>query len=209
MPKITLYLKQAQIRSEVSGILTSGMVGVEVELVCDESWEGLSKTLVCRAGDTVKTVLVQNDRAVVAHETMIAGKWLELGVEGRSYDGSVVIPTIWERCCIVLAGVDSEAGLTVDPTMPIWAQLQSRVEALAIPPVPTEIGAIPAPAVARIGQLFRVAAVNEQGAVLAVEAVDLPTSIPQCSVSDDGKFLRVVGGIAAWSAVINAEEARF
>lgn len=150
MPKITLYLKQAQIRSEVSGILTSGMVGVEVELVCDGSWEGLSKTLVCRAGDTVKTVLVQNDRAVVAHETMIAGKWLELGVEGRSYDGSVVIPTIWELCCIVLAGVDSEAGLTVDPTMPIWAQLQSRVEALAIPPVPTEIGAIPAPAVARI-----------------------------------------------------------
>ena len=41
MPKITLYLKDAEIHSEVSGILTSGMVGVEVNLVCDDSWDGL------------------------------------------------------------------------------------------------------------------------------------------------------------------------
>ena len=61
MAEITLYLKDAQIRSRVSGILASGMVGVEVNLCCDENWEGLHKTLVCRAGDTVKTVLVQND----------------------------------------------------------------------------------------------------------------------------------------------------
>ena len=53
MPRITLYLNDAEIRSEVSGILTSGMVGVEVDLVCDEAWEGLNKTLVCRSGDVI------------------------------------------------------------------------------------------------------------------------------------------------------------
>lgn len=172
MAEITLYLKDAQIRSQVSGILTSGMVGVEVNLCCDESWDGLRKTLVCRAGDAVKTVLVQNNRAVVAHETLVAGKWLEIGVEGRNDDDSVVIPTLWERCCIVLPGVDGDADPSADPTMPIWAQLQSRVEALEIPPVPAEIGALPGPMAAKVGQYFRVADVNKMGAVTAVEAVD-------------------------------------
>lgn len=174
MAKITLYLKDAQIRSEVSGILTSGMVGVEVELVCDESWEDLSKTLVCRAGDVVKTVLVQNDRAVVAHETMVAGKWLELGVEGINDDGSVLIPTLWERCCIVLPGADSSADATVDPTMPIWMHLQKRVESLEVPPVPSDIGALPTPLAAKVGQYLRVADVNNIGVVTQMEAVDAP-----------------------------------
>ena len=33
--------------------------------------------------------------------------------------------------------------------------------------------------------------------------------IPACSASDNGKFLRVVGGIAAWDTIPNAEEASF
>ena len=123
MPRITLYLKDAEIRSEVSGILTSGMAGVEVNLICDDSWDGLLKTLVCRAGDIAKSVLVKNDRAVVAHEVMTAGNWL----------------------------------------------------ALETPPVPVEIGALPRPMVAKIGQFFRVADVNQIGAVVAVEAVDMPS----------------------------------
>ena len=175
MPKITLYLNDAEIRSEVSGILTSGMVGVEVDLVCDEAWEGLNKTLVCRSGDVVKTVLVQNDCAVVAHEALAAGKWLELGVEGRNDDGSVVIPTLWERCCIVMPGADGDADLTADPTLPVWAQLQSRVAALEVPPVPSDIGALPGPVWAKVGQHFQVAAVNKIGRVVAVEAVDMPS----------------------------------
>ena len=175
MPRITLYLNDAEIRSEVSGILTSGMVGVEVDLVCDEAWEGLNKTLVCRCGDVVKTVLVQNDCAVVAHEALAAGKWLELGVEGRNDDGSVVIPTLWERCCIVMPGADGDADLTADPTLPVWAQLQSRVAALEVPPVPSDIGALPGPVWAKVGQHFQVAAVNKIGRVVAVEAVDMPS----------------------------------
>ena len=175
MPRITLYLKDAEIRSEVSGILTSGMAGVEVNLICDDSWDGLLKTLVCRTGDIAKSVLVKNDRAVVAHEALVEGKWLELGVEGRNEDGSVVIPTLWERCCIVMPGTDAQADPTADPTLPIWGQLQKRVEALEIPPIPVEIGALPRPMVAKIGQFFRVADVNQIGAVVAVEAVDMPS----------------------------------
>ena len=188
MAKITLYLKDAQIRSEVSGILTSVMVGVEVKLVCDENWEDLSKTLICRAGDIAKTTFVKDNRAVVAHETMVAGKWLELGVEGRNDDGSVVIPTLWERCCIVLPGADSSADQTVDPTLPIWMQLQKRVESLEVPHAPSDIGALPTPLAAEVGQYLRVAGVNSIGAVTQVEAVDAPKQ------NDDA--VKTVNGIA-------------
>jgi hypothetical protein len=33
--------------------------------------------------------------------------------------------------------------------------------------------------------------------------------VPDCTTSDNGKFLRVVNGVAAWSTVPNAEEASF
>lgn len=118
MPRITLYLKDAQLRCEVSGILTSGMVGVEAELICDEAWDGMRKTLVCRAGDTVRTVWVHDDRAVIPSQTMVAGKWLELGVEGRNAKGTLVIPTQWDRCCIVLPGAVVEDGTGEEPALP-------------------------------------------------------------------------------------------
>lgn len=118
MPLITLYLKDAELRSQVSGILTSGMVGIEVKLVCDESWNGLRKTVVFRAGDIVKTVFVHNDRVVVPRQTLVAGKWLEIGVEGRNLNGTLVIPTQWDRCCIVLPGAVTEDTPEETPTQP-------------------------------------------------------------------------------------------
>jgi hypothetical protein len=33
--------------------------------------------------------------------------------------------------------------------------------------------------------------------------------VPSCTTSDNGKFLRVVNGVAAWSTVPNAEGASF
>ena len=35
------------------------------------------------------------------------------------------------------------------------------------------------------------------------------TSVPACSTSNNGQFLRVVNGVATWSTVSNAEEASF
>ena len=37
----------------------------------------------------------------------------------------------------------------------------------------------------------------------------LDTRIPAASASDNGKFLRVVNGVATWTKVPNAEEASF
>ena len=38
---------------------------------------------------------------------------------------------------------------------------------------------------------------------------DNTQNVPSCTTSDDGKFLRVVGGVATWSTVPNAEGVRF
>lgn len=41
----------------------------------------------------------------------------------------------------------------------------------------------------------------------AVNQIDI--SVLNCTTNDNGKFLRVVNGVAAWSTVPNAEEATF
>lgn len=50
MTSITLILTGASIRSEVDGVLTSGMVGIPVTIRYDDAWNGLIKNLVCRCG---------------------------------------------------------------------------------------------------------------------------------------------------------------
>ena len=40
-------------------------------------------------------------------------------------------------------------------------------------------------------------------------AIDAIYAVPSCTTSDNGKFLRVVNGIAAWQTVQNAEEVAF
>lgn len=42
-----------------------------------------------------------------------------------------------------------------------------------------------------------------------VDKETLNTRIPATSASDNGKFLRVVNGVATWTTVSNAEEASF
>ena len=61
----------------VTGPLTSGMVGIPVTIQYDETWEGLTKNLVCRCGlkdsdgGETRTILNVDKTAVVAHEVML------------------------------------------------------------------------------------------------------------------------------------------
>jgi hypothetical protein len=58
---------------------------------------------------------------------------------------------------------------------------------------------------------------NNETLIAVLTAIDetkadketLNTRIPAASASDNGKFLRVVNGVAAWTKVPNAEEASF
>ena len=135
LTSIKLIVHGAKARAEVHGVLTAGMVGIPVTIEFDESWNGLSKNLVCRGGlgyDKFKgesrTILGVGTTAKVAPEVMIAGEVLYLGVEGYNADGSLVIPTTWACCGTIQEGVKTEGGPSEDPTLPIWEQLQARID---------------------------------------------------------------------------------
>lgn len=137
LTSIRLILRGAKASAEVHGVLTAGMVGIPVTIEYDESWNGLSKNLVCRGGlgydnfrGESRTFLGVGTTAKVAPEVLIAGNVLYLGIEGYNADGSLVIPTTWARCGIIQDGVKTEGGPSEDPTLPIWSQLQTQIDQL-------------------------------------------------------------------------------
>lgn len=135
LTSIILKVNGAHAWAKVSGILTSGMVGLPVTIDCDESWEGLTKNLVCRCSSwddedvEIRTILNVGETAAVAHEVMQAGMRLHLGIEGFREDGTLVIPTTWATCeGTIRRGANSNGDPGTDPELPIWNQLQAQIE---------------------------------------------------------------------------------
>ena len=108
-------------------VLTAGMVGQQVEFRFDESWDKMGKTAVFRAGDVTKDATVTNSIAKVPHEVLIPGLSVEIGVYGTKDDGAIVIPTVWAKTNIVEFGADPSGDESLDPTLPIWGQLQEEL----------------------------------------------------------------------------------
>ena len=134
MTSIALKVIGAQAQALVTGPLTSGMVGIPVTIEYDETWEGLTKNLICRCSvrDTdsreQRAILNVGSTAVVAHEVMQADTHLYLGLEGFSPDGSLVIPTTWAMCGFICQGANTGEDLSAAPTLPVWDQLQARID---------------------------------------------------------------------------------
>lgn len=127
MTSIKLIVSGASARAEVDGLLTSGMVGIPVTISYDSAWGGLTKALVCRGGSVIRTILNVDGMAAVPHECMIANATLQIGVEGRNADGTLVIPTVWARCGLICSGANADADPSTDPTLPVWAQIESKI----------------------------------------------------------------------------------
>lgn len=108
--------------------LTAGMVGALVEFRFDDDWDGLAKTAVFRAGDITKDAMVKDSASKIPHEVLIHGVPLEIGVYGTKDGGDIVIPTVWAKTNPVKAGADPSGDEGVDPSLPIWAEIQEEVE---------------------------------------------------------------------------------
>lgn len=99
MTTIQLYCRGASAWTKVDGRITRGMVGLNVAIVCDKSWAGLTKSLVARNGDGERWVLAAvGDTAVVPHEALQEEGHLYLCLEGRDGDGHLVLPSNWASC---------------------------------------------------------------------------------------------------------------
>lgn len=106
MTSIRLKLTGATAKAEVTGTLTSGMVGIPVTIEYDKEWEGLQKNLICQSDAGTWTVLEIGEQAAVAPEALQYTKYgkneLFLGVEGRNVEGDLVLPSTMAYCGQIL-----------------------------------------------------------------------------------------------------------
>jgi hypothetical protein len=136
LTSIKLTVTGAKARAKVAGLLTSGMVGIPVSIEYDDSWEGTTKNLVCMCREGVRdpgvtrAILNVGNSAVVAHEVMLSGRELYLGIEGRSADGKLVEPTTWAYCGKIEPGANVDADLSANPKLSVWGQLQTEINQL-------------------------------------------------------------------------------
>lgn len=108
--------------------LTSGMVGKQVQLLFDDSWAALSKTVVFRAADVNRVVINPESSLVVIPEAVLArpfGK-LFVGVYGTDESGTVVIPTIMAEGPMIRYGADPIQDETASQ-LPVWENLQNQI----------------------------------------------------------------------------------
>lgn len=112
-------------------LLTAGMSkAVTVQFVFSPDWDGLTKTAVFSNGKTTVDVLAANwdgDTVLVPHEVLaVPGRHASVGVYGADESG-VVLPTVWVSLGKVQPGADPSGDASADPSLPVWAQLQSQI----------------------------------------------------------------------------------
>ena len=112
-------------------LLTAGMAkAVTVEFVFSDDWSGLTKTAVFSAGRTTVDVLESawdGNKVVVPNEILAdAGPIARVGVYGANADG-LILPTVWVTLGKVMPAAEPSGDTGADPTLPIWAQLQSQI----------------------------------------------------------------------------------
>lgn len=133
MTNICINIRNGEAVAELTGVLTTGMVGVPVHFQFGPEWDGLSVVAVFR-GSTVTL-----DRAMpgirdttVPHEVLaLKGSTLYVGAEGRNAAGDLIIPSTMAPVGIIQEGADPSGDESIDPSQPIWAELMAMVQALA------------------------------------------------------------------------------
>lgn len=91
----------------------------------DPMWDGLSKTVVFRAGDVTKDVLNAGELVEIPPEVVEEiGAILLVGVYGEG------IPTLWADLGRIRDATDPSGDESTDPSLPVWEQLQNQIDDL-------------------------------------------------------------------------------
>ncbi len=129
MVEITVNVTGQCVAPQVRGELVAGMVGVPVTFTFDSQWDGLEITAVFRNTGTARDVALDNSgRTTVPWEVLQqAYTKLEVGVEGRRMDGTVVIPTTWAVVADVLPGARVSGNPAAEPTPTQYDRLLGEI----------------------------------------------------------------------------------
>lgn len=131
MTKIEISVCGARVQSKITGLLTSGMVGVPVSFTFDDVWDELHAIAVFRGSGLVRDrSLVGMNETTVPHEVLTQhGGRLEIGVEGRTADGSVVIPTLWTDVSYIFYGANAVNDPGMEPSPSVYDDIMAAIEA--------------------------------------------------------------------------------
>ena len=111
--------------------IPSGLVGgtIAVEYI-DKIWDNLDKTVVFQGGVT-RDVVTNENLIVIPHEVLQQpNKMLSVGFYGTDMTGKLIIPTFYANIGLIRPGTDPSGDLSIDPTLPIWAQLTAQINDL-------------------------------------------------------------------------------
>lgn len=108
--------------------ISKGLVGATVSVeYTDSAWDGLTKTIVFRSSVTKDVVATGSEVVIPAEVVSRAGVNLYMGVYGVDAANNVVIPTIWAELGLVHGAAAPSGDTSIDPTLPVWAQIQGMI----------------------------------------------------------------------------------
>ena len=108
--------------------ISKGLVGATVSVeYTDSAWDGLTKTIVFRSSVTKDVVATGSEIVIPAEVVSRAGVNLYMGVYGVDAANNVVIPTIWAELGLVHGAAAPSGDTSIDPTLPVWAQIQGMI----------------------------------------------------------------------------------
>ena len=108
--------------AKIHAPIVAGTVGGTVSFQFDESWDGMTKTLVWRgSGVTVDDTACTG---IIPAEVVAAPGRLFVGVYGTK--DNTATPTTWADLGQVMPGADPSGDESTDPSLPVWAQIMER-----------------------------------------------------------------------------------
>ena len=188
MTHINVKISKAVATAEKDGIITTGMVGVPVSFMFDSWWDGLIVTAVFKgSGAPISVPLLGATETVVPWEVLKRpSTLLRIGAEGRLPDGTLVIPTTWATVGIVMSGANAADDLAKPPTPTAFDRIMSQIGNMndlatedksslvaAVNEAMEKGGGVDVSG-ASVGQIIKVAAVDDTGKPTAWEPADLP-----------------------------------
>ena len=191
MTHINIKISKAVATAEKDGIITTGMVGVPVSFMFDSWWDGLIVTAVFKgSGAPISVPLLGATETVVPWEVLKRpSTLLRIGAEGRLPDGTLVIPTTWATVGIVMSGANATDDLAKPPTPTAFDRIMSQIGNMndlatedksslvaAVNEAMKKGGGVDVSG-ASVGQIIKVAAVDDTGKPTAWEPADLPEQV--------------------------------
>ena len=107
--------------------LTSGMVGQPIHFEYSHDFDGLAVTAVFTDGKNTVNVVNPGNECIIPHEVLTnVGAAVKVGIYAVR-GNELVIPTVYATIGFVLKGADPSGDVSIDPTLPVWAQIEASI----------------------------------------------------------------------------------